>query len=191
MAEMKIIVGVTGASGVEMALPLLRALKTAGAETHLVVTEGAKLTWGLEAETPIEELYALADCVYNETDRAAVIASGSFVTDGMIVLPCSMKTLAGIVSGFAENLLLRAADVCLKEGRRVVLVPRETPLGKVHLRNLVAAADLGCAIVPPVLTFYGGAKTLEAQVAHIVGKVLLQFGIVPKGFVSWEGADAP
>ena len=189
MAE-RLIVGVSGASGVEISLPLLHALNAAKVETHLIVTEGARLTWGLETDMPIEELYALADHVYGERDYAAVVASGSYVTDGMIVMPCSMKTLAGIVSGYAENLLLRAADVCLKENRRVVLCPREMPLGKLHLRNLAAAADLGCTIVPPMLTFYNGADTMEAQINHVVGKVLLQFGVVPEGFVPWKGVDA-
>lgn len=186
----RLIVGVSGASGVEMSLTLLRALKAANIETHLITTEGAKLTWRLETDVPIDALYALADHVYEGTDYAAVVASGSFVTDGMIVCPCSMKTLSGIVSGYAENLLLRAADVCLKEGRKVALVPREMPLGKLHLRNLSAAAELGCAIVPPMLTFYNGASTMETQVNHVVGKVLLQFGIVPEFFVPWEGAGA-
>ena len=185
---MRIIVGVSGASGVEMSLSLLRALRQAECEVHLIVSQGAKLTWGLETDRPIEELYELADCVYTERDYAAVVASGSFVTDGMIVMPCSMKTLAGIVSGYAENLLLRAADVCLKEGRKVVLVPREMPLGKLHLRNLSAAADLGCAIVPPMLTFYNGAHTMQTQIDHVVGKVLLQFGIRSKDFKPWKGA---
>lgn len=189
MAE-RLIIGVSGASGVEMSLPLLRALKEAHCETHLIVTDGAKLTWSLETDTPIDELYALADHAYGESDYAAIVASGSYITDGMIVMPCSMKTLAGIVSGYAENLLLRAADVCLKEGRKVVLVPREMPLGKLHLRNLAAAADLGCAVVPPMLTFYNGADTMELQINHVVGKVLLQFGITPKAFVPWKGADA-
>ena len=168
---MRIIVGVSGASGVEMSLSLLRALRNANCETYLVVTEGARLTWSLETDIPIEELYNAADHVYAESDYAAVIASGSFVTDGMIVMPCSMKTLAGIANGFAENLLLRAADVCLKENRRVVLVPREIPLGRVHLRNMLSACELGCAIVPPMLTFYNGADSLQSQIDTVVGKV--------------------
>ena len=187
---MRIIVGVTGASGVEMSLSLLRALRAAECEIHLIVTEGAKLTWDLETAQPIAALYELADHVYSETDYAALVASGSYVTDGMIVMPCSMKTLAGIVSGYAENLLLRAADVCLKEGRRLVLVPREMPLGKLHLRNLCTAADLGCAIVPPMLTFYNGAASMQDQIDHVVGKVLLQFGIQPDRFRPWKGAEA-
>ena len=184
---MRIIVGVSGASGVEMSLSLLRALRNASCETYLVVTEGARLTWSLETDIPIEELYNAADHVYAESDYAAVIASGSFVTDGMIVMPCSMKTLAGIANGFAENLLLRAADVCLKENRRVVLVPREIPLGRVHLRNMLSACELGCAIVPPMLTFYNGADSLQSQIDTVVGKVLMQFSIISENFKSWEG----
>ena len=111
------------------------------------------------------------------------------MTDGMIIMPCSMKTLAGITAGYAENLTVRAADVCMKEGRKVVLVPREMPFSKLHLRNLKEAADLGCVIVPPMLTFYNGPKTLEDQINHIVGKILMQFGISHDKFVPWTGAD--
>ena len=186
---MRIIVGVSGASGVEMSLSLLHALRNANCETYLVVTEGARLTWSLETDIPIEELYNAADHVYAESDYAAVIASGSFVTDGMIVMPCSMKTLAGIANGFAENLLLRAADVCLKENRRVVLVPREIPLGRVHLRNMLSACELGCAIVPPMLTFYNGADSLQSQIDTVVGKVLMQFNIIPDNFKPWRGVE--
>ncbi len=183
----RIIVGVSGASGVIMALELLRALREAGCETHLVATDAARETWALETQRPLSELEALADAVYAPGDTAAAISSGSFVTDGMVVLPCSMKTLAGIVSGYADNLLLRAADVCLKEGRRVVLCPRETPLGRVHLRNLLSASELGCVIVPPMLTFYNAPRTLDDQVRHVVGKALLPFGIETPGFVPWKG----
>lgn len=185
---MRIIVAVTGATGVQMSETLLKALgQQENCEIHLIVSEGAKLTWHLECEQELTELYDLADYVYEEHDLAAVIASGSFVTDGMIVVPCSMKTLAGIVSGYAENLIQRAADVCLKEGRKVVLVPREMPLGKIHLKNLKKAATLGCAIVPPMLTFYNGAQTLQEQVDHVVGKVLLQFHMEYRRFVPWTG----
>ena len=137
-----------------------------------------------EAHHPV--LDALADAVYDPGDMAAAISSGSFVTDGMIVLPCSMKTLAGVVSGYTDNLLLRAADVCLKEGRRVVLCPREMPLGRVHLRNLLSASELGCVIVPPILTFYNAPQTLDDQIRHVVGKALLPFGIETDGFVPWK-----
>ena len=182
---MKIIVGVSGASGVVMGWYLLRALRRSGCETHLVVTESAHQTWELETEKPFSDLEGLANRVYDPGDMAAAISSGSFVTDGMIVLPCSMKTLAGIVSGYTDNLLLRAADVCLKEGRRLVLCPRETPLGRVHLRNLLAASELGCVIVPPMLTFYNAPQTLEDQINHVVGKALLPFGIQSEDFVPW------
>jgi len=156
---MRLIVGVTGASGVEMSYYLLKSLKQIeDIEVHLIITEGAKITWGYETTRAINELTDLADFVHDEKNFAACISSGSFVTDGMIIMPCSMKSLAGIASGYADNLVLRAADVCLKENRRVVLVPREMPLGKVHLRNLSEAADLGCSIIPPMLTFYNGPQ---------------------------------
>ena len=121
---MRIIVGVTGASGVEMSYYLVKALKNIeGCQVHLILTEGAKKTWKLESDIPLIDLVLLADVVHEDENLAAVISSGSYVTEGMIVMPCSMKTLAGITAGYAENLLVRAADVCLKEGRKVVLVP--------------------------------------------------------------------
>ena len=183
---MRIIVGVTGATGVEMSYELLLALRRAGCEVHLIVSRSAQTTWDYESRMPLQRMYDLANFVYQEDELDAVISSGSFVTDGMILMPCSMKTLAGIVAGYAETLILRAADVCLKEGRKVVLVPREMPLGKIHLRNLKEAADCGCAIVPPMLTFYNGAETVREQVRHVVGKVLLQFGIDYDKFVPWK-----
>lgn len=183
---MRIIVGVTGTTGVEMSYELLLALRRAGCEVHLIVSRSAQMTWDYESRMPLQRMYDLANFVYQEDELDAVISSGSFVTDGMILMPCSMKTLAGIVAGYAETLILRAADVCLKEGRKVVLVPREMPLGKIHLRNLKEAADCGCAIVPPMLTFYNGAETVREQVRHVVGKVLLQFGIDYDKFVPWK-----
>ena len=184
---MKLIIGITGASGVIMGYRLLQTLKLeTDAEVHLIVTESAEQTWALETEEPIGGLFRLADRVYEPADLAASVSSGSFVTDGMIVLPCSMKTLAGIVSGYADNLLLRAADVTLKEGRKLVLCPREMPLGRVHLRNLLTASELGCAIIPPMLTFYNHPMTVEDEISHVVGKVLLQFGITPRSFKPWE-----
>ena len=185
---MKLIVGISGASGAVMGFRLLQTLRSeiADCETHLVVTGSAARTWELETGRDAAELRALADRVYAPDDMAAAIASGSYRTDGMIVLPCSMKTLAGIVSGYTDNLLLRAADVCLKEGRKLVLCPRETPLGVIHLRNLYEAARAGCVIVPPVLTFYNRPATVEEQIDHVIGKALMQFGIVPDNFKAWE-----
>lgn len=183
---MRIVVGVTGASGVEMSLYLLRALHYVNdCEVHLVVSDAAQKTWGLETDFDIDALFSLADAVYDSHNMAALISSGSYVTDGMIIMPCSMKTLAGITSGYSDNLIARAADVCLKEGRKLVLVPREMPLSRVHLRNLKEAADIGCVIVPPMLTFYNGPKTMDDQINHIVGKVLMQFGISYDKFKPW------
>jgi 4-hydroxy-3-polyprenylbenzoate decarboxylase len=170
---------------------VLKALSALdGVETHLVVTSGARRTWELECRrVPYSQLVSLADVVHDVANLAASISSGSFVSDGMVVAPTSMKTLAGIVCGYTDNLLLRAADVCLKEGRRVVLVPREMPLGKLHLRNLATAADLGCVVVPPLLTFYNGASTVEEQVNHIVGKILRQLSLDYAAFVPWTGVE--
>ncbi|MCF0120154.1 MAG: UbiX family flavin prenyltransferase [Oscillospiraceae bacterium] len=184
---MKLIVGISGASGVIMGFRLLETLrKIPDAEVYLVVTEDAKVTWQLETDRPFEDLLALADVVCDIGDMAASISSGSFATDGMIILPCSMKTLAGIVSGYADNLLLRAADVCLKEGRKLVICPREMPMSRIHLRNMKEAADAGCTIVPPVLTFYNRPQTIENQIDHVIGKILMQFGIIPESFKPWK-----
>jgi len=185
---MRIIVGISGASGVVIGYYILQALRQVpGCEIHLVVSHGAKITWDMESNIPYDNLETLADVVHSDENLAAAISSGSFVTDGMIVAPCSMKTLAAITSGYAANLLARAVDVCLKEGRKVTLLPREMPLGKVHLRNLSTAADLGCAIIPPMLTFYNTPESLSDQINHVVGKVLMQYGIIHDKFIPWKG----
>jgi 4-hydroxy-3-polyprenylbenzoate decarboxylase len=191
---MRIIVGISGASGVELGLVLLRALRDhADCETHLVITESARITWALESPTSQDELFAAADVVHDNRNLAASISSGSFETAGMVILPCSMKTLAAIAHGYSAGLVVRAADVCLKEGRKLVLCPREMPLGKVHLKNMLAAADLGCVIMPPMLTFYNQAQgmqsTLGEQAQHLVGKILMQFGLRHEGFRPWNGAE--
>jgi 4-hydroxy-3-polyprenylbenzoate decarboxylase len=184
----RLIVGITGASGVILGYRLLQELRgIEEVETHLVLTEAAVRTLALETDIRAEELVATADYHYDNNDLAALISSGSFSTAGMIVAPCSMKTLSGIVSGFTTNLLIRAADVCLKEDRKLVLVPREMPLSKVHLKNLSAAADYGCRIIPPMLTFYNGPQTTEDHIQHVIGKVLMQFGLEHSKFKPWEG----
>ena len=185
---MRIIVGISGASGVVMGYSLLQALKAhPGCETHLVITNGAKITWEQESSIPLETLLHAADFHHADEDLTAVIASGSFETAGMVVLPCSMKTLSAVASGYATGLLVRAADVCLKEGRKVVLCPREMPLGKIHLKNMLQAADLGCSIIPPMLTFYNNATSVAEQVDHVVGKILMQFGLRHGAFRPWQG----
>lgn len=185
---MRLILGISGASGVVMGYYLLKALKQyESCEIHLVVTRGARQTWNLETDIPLGKLEEMADYCYNDEDLVASISSGSFKTDGIIVIPCSMKTLAAISSGYASKLLSRAVDVCLKENRKVVLVPREMPFGRIHLRNMAAASDLGCTIIPPILTFYNNPRTLEDQINHIIGKILMQFGLEYNKFVSWNG----
>lgn len=185
----RIIVGISGASGVIMGYLLLKALRQVSqVEIHLIVSEGAERNFAIETDITVAQLAELADIVHNNRNMAATISSGSFVTDGMIIIPASMKTVSGIANGFAENLLLRAADVCLKEGRKVVIVPREMPLSRVHLKNIKACADYGCVVIPPMLTFYNGSNSVEKQVNHIIGKILRQFGIEFSKFVEWEGA---
>lgn len=186
---MRIIVGISGASGVIMGYRLLQTLKQySDIETHLVISEGAVRNFELETDVKINDVMLLADCCHDNNNMAASISSGSFVTDGMIVLPCSMKTLSGIANGFATNLLIRAADVCLKENRKVVLVPREMPLNRTHLNNMQLAFECGCRILPPMLTFYNNLTTTEEQIHHVIGKILMQFGMEHKKFVPWQGA---
>lgn len=187
---MRIIVGISGATGVQMGVRLLEVLRDfPDVETHLVVSKGAIRTFECETDLSLDEVCQLADHVHDDSNLAACISSGSFKTDGMIVLPCSMKSLAGIANGYAENLLQRSVDVCLKENRRVVLVPREMPLGKIHLRNMLECADLGCTIVPPMLTFYSHYPTVEDQVDHIIGKILMQFGLDYSRMKPWQGIE--
>ena len=187
---MRLIVGVSGASGVILGYYVLKALRQiTDIEVHLVMTEGAKATLQYESTITVEEMEGLADVVHDSKNMAATISSGSFKTDGMIVVPCSMKSVAGMACGFADNLLLRAADVCFKENRKVVLVPREMPLSRIHLRNLTTLAEYGCTIIPPLLKFYNDSNSVEKQINHIVGKILMQFGFESKNFIPWTGRN--
>lgn len=184
----RLVVGISGASCANLAIRLLSAMKTqAGWETHLVVTEGARRT--LEHETRISpgDLASLATRAYDIGHIGAPIASGTFRTEGMVVIPCSMKTLAGIAHGYSENLLLRAADVTLKERRKLVLLARETPLSLIHLKNMVTLASMGGVIMPPVLTSYHGPGSVEDMEDHLVGKVMAEFGMEYAKFRRWEG----
>ena len=183
----RLIIGISGSDGVCIGKRLLETLqKMPEVETHLVLSRAAELNFRLECGVDAEAIRVLADYSYAPENMAANISSGSFVTDGMIVAPCSMKTLAAIVHGYADNLLVRAADVCIKENRRVVLLPRETPLGLVHLRNLLLAGEMGCAVVPPMMTFYNQPKSIEDQIDHIVGKAIMQFGLISDRFRPWK-----
>ncbi|MDR3353756.1 MAG: UbiX family flavin prenyltransferase [Synergistaceae bacterium] len=187
---MRLIVGISGASGVIMGYQMLKVLRgIPDMEIHLVLTDGAAENFKCETNLKIEEIVSLADHHHDNKNMAASISSGSFKTDGMIVIPCSMKTASAIASGFAVNLLIRAVDVCLKENRRVVIVPREMPLSRVHLGNIKEAADNGCVIIPPMLTFYNDSNSVDKQINHIIGKILMQFGIDHKDFKPWEGHE--
>ena len=185
MAEKRLIVGVSGASGAPLAVALLKALKQMDIQNHVIVTHSGELT--LQQECGLDSLVGLADMIYNNHDIGARPASGSFKTMGMIVIPCSMKTVAGIHSGYSDNLLLRAADVTLKERRKLVLVARETPLSTIHLRNLYEVSQMGVTIVPPMLSYYHKPESIEEMTHHIVGKVLDQFDIEVPNFRRWEG----
>lgn len=184
----KIIVGISGATGVQIGYRVLQALSQVDdVQTHLVISRGAELIFSRETNLSLDEVRGLADVNYDSNDLAAAISSGSYYTDGMIVAPCSMKSLSAMVNSYDDDLLVRAADVCMKEGRRVVLIPREMPLNRSHCRNLLQAAEDGYVILPPMLTFYNGCETTDQQVDHVVGKALMQFGIQYQQFRPWQG----
>jgi 2,5-furandicarboxylate decarboxylase 2 len=178
MARPRLVVGITGASGAMIGVRLVAALRRLGThETHLVVSPAGAVPPAQELGIGRADLDGLADVVHNVRDIGASIASGSFVTAGMVIAPCSMKTLAAVAHGFADNLLTRAADVTLKERRRLVLVVRETPLNLAHLRNLTLATEMGAIAMPPVPAFYAHPKTIEDVVDHTVGRILDLFGV--------------
>ena len=185
---MRILVGISGASGVVYGVRLLETLaEIDDVETHLVTTRSAELTLNVETDYGLDYVRELADTVHGVEDMGATISSGSFRTDGMIVVPCSIKTLSGIVNSYSDNLLTRAADVTLKERRRLVLVVREAPLHLGHLRLLVRAAELGATIFPPTPAFYNRPGSLDDVLDQTVGRVLDQIGIDTHRFRRWEG----
>src|SRR5215475_13492486 len=173
----RLIVGISGASGAIYGVRLLQALTALPLETHLVMTRTAEVTLAHETPYKVAEVQALADKVHRVDDLAAAISSGSFRTHGMIVAPCSMRSLGEIANGISSNLLTRAADVVLKERRRLVLVARETPLHAIHLRNMTRLAQAGAVIAPPVPAFYNRPKTLDNVIDHTIGRVLDLFDL--------------
>lgn len=174
----KLVVGISGASGAPIAVLLLKALQEQPEwESHLVISESGEETIRQETGLTPGDVRALADVRYGIHDVGAAIASGTFRTAGMAVVPCSMKTVAGIAGGYSDNLLLRAADVALKERRRLVLVARETPMHSIHLRNLLALSDMGAVIAPPMLTYYNRPADAQDMALHMVGKILDLFGV--------------
>ena len=185
--RMRLIVAITGSSGAIYGIRLLEALReTPKVEVHLILSRGGKLTAALETGRKAREIEKLAHHVHSDQDLAASIASGSFRTAGMIVAPCSMKTLSGIVHSYADNLVVRAADVVLKERRRLVLMPRETPLHLGHCRLLLQAAEMGAIVAPPIPAFYGKPKTIDDLINHSVGRVLDLFDIESKLVRRWK-----
>jgi len=183
----KIILGITGASGVLLGIHLLKVLQShPSIETHLVLSEAAEKTLHIETKYTKEEVLALADHSYSNENLAAKIASGSFVVDGMVVIPCSIKTLSSLANSYCSNLITRAADVIIKEGRKLVLVPRETPFHKGHLKLMIDLADLGVIILPPIPAYYHQPASIEDLINHTLGKVLDQFQIEHHLFKRWE-----
>ncbi len=186
MSLSRLIVGITGASGTIYGIRLLEVLKPLPIETHVVVTKAGQLTRAYETDISLDALKALADVYYSPNDIAACIASGSFKTIGMVVAPCSMNTLSEIAHGISSQLLPRAADVVLKERRRLVLMPRETPLHLGHLRNMTQVTEMGGIIYPALPAFYHGPKTIAEMVDETVGRVLDLFGIETALFKTWK-----
>jgi 4-hydroxy-3-polyprenylbenzoate decarboxylase len=175
--NMRLVVAITGATGAIYAIRLLEELKAKKVEVHLILSQWAEETLRIEMNMKKESLIELVDYYYLESDMTAPVASGSFQHQGMIIIPCSMKTLSGIAHGYAENLIIRAADVCLKECRRLILGPRETPLNAIHLDNMLKLAKLGVEIVPPMPAFYNHPVTIEEIVNQLIARILDQLGL--------------
>ncbi|HLX16153.1 MAG TPA: UbiX family flavin prenyltransferase [Bradyrhizobium sp.] len=186
----RLIVGITGASGAIYGVRLLRLLKATGVETHLVMSRSAKITLTQELDIGVAEVSALADVVHQVDNIGASISSGSFKTIGMVIAPCSMRSLAEIASGVTSSLLTRAADVVLKERRRLVLVVREAPLHLGHLRSMTAATEMGAIVYPPVPAFYARPESLEQMVDHTLGRVLDLFDIETEAVSRWGGLNS-
>jgi polyprenyl P-hydroxybenzoate/phenylacrylic acid decarboxylase-like protein len=187
----RLVVGMSGSSAPQLAIAMMERLRELNAvETHFVMSAGARTSLRLEAGIEPEYVCELADVNYDPRDLGAAISSGSFLTKGMVVIPCSMRTLSAVATGNSQELLTRAADVTLKERRRLVLVTRESPLNLIHLRNMETVTLAGGTIMPPVLGFYHRPREIADLVSQIVGKVLDQFEIEHKLFTRWSGGEA-
>lgn len=185
MNKKRIVVAMTGASGAILGIRALQILREQEVESHLILSDWAKRTIELETEYTVEQVEALADKIYPADNLAATISSGSFQTDGMIVIPCSMKTLSAIANGFSYNLVIRAADVALKERRKLVLVTRETPLSMIHLQNMLTLAQAGAIIMPPCIPYYNRPETVEETIDQIAGRALDLLGIANRSKQIW------
>ena len=188
MPDKRLIIAITGATGAIYGVRLLEILReTLGIETHLIVSDAGVLNLHQELDLGRKEVEALAHVTHNVRDVGAAIASGSFLSDGMIIAPCSMKTLASVAHGLSDNLIARAADVVLKERRRLVMMVRETPFNLAHLRNMTAVTEMGGIIFPPLPGFYHRPQTIQEMVDHTVGRVLDLFGVVHSLAPRWNG----
>jgi len=183
--KLPLVVGITGASGVIYGVELLKALQNTDVETHLILSESAGRNLAIETKYSIKEVRSMADVVYRNKDVGAAVASGSFLTRGMVVVPCTIKSLSGIAYSYADNLITRAADVTLKEKRTLVMMVRETPLHKGHLEMMARCADLGATILPPMPSFYHGPQSIQDIINQSIGKVLDQLGIEHDLFRRW------
>jgi 4-hydroxy-3-polyprenylbenzoate decarboxylase len=181
----RIVIGISGASGVTYGVRTLEVLRETDYETHLIISDAGRLNIEIETRYKPAEVEAMADLVYDHKDMAASLASGSFLTEGMVVIPCTIKSLSGIANSYNENLLVRTADVTLKEKRNLVLVVRETPLHVGHLRLMTQAAEMGAHILPPVPSFYHQPETIEDIIDQTIGKVLDYMGIEHDLFRRW------
>jgi flavin prenyltransferase len=185
MELMQLIVAITGGSGVIYGIKTLEILRDLKMETHLIISEWGERNIKIETDKSIDYVNSLATKHYDKDNMAAAISSGSYKIDGMIVVPCSMKTLSSIANGYDDNLISRAAGVCIKESRKIVIVPRETPLSKIHLENMIKLAEAGAVVLPAMPGFYHRPKTMDDLLAHVVGKILDQFGIEHNIFKRW------
>lgn len=188
---MRLIVGMSGASGAIYGIRLLEILKDhPEVETHLILSTYGRLNIGLETDYTVKQVEALANELHSDKNLAASVASGSFKTDAMVIAPCSMKTLSGVVNSYADNLLVRAADVVLKDCRRLVLVPRESPLHVGHAKLIYNAAQMGAVIVPPMPAFYNRPETLDDIINHTIGRILDLLGLEADFVKRWAGVNA-
>jgi 4-hydroxy-3-polyprenylbenzoate decarboxylase len=181
----RIIIAISGASGVIYGIELLKELANRDIEIHLVISDSGKKNITIETEYSVADVESIADKVYDNADLSAPLASGSFLTEGMVVAPCTIKTLSGIANSYSDNLIVRAADVVLKEKRKLVLLVRETPLHKGHLQIMATAADLGAHILPPIPSFYNHPKTIEDIIHQTIGKVFDYLGVEHDLYRRW------
>jgi 4-hydroxy-3-polyprenylbenzoate decarboxylase len=188
---MRIVVAMTGATGAALGIRLLEMLDGLGVETHLILSDWARATINLETDLSVAEVRAMATRAHSTQDLAAAISSGSFHTDGMVVCPCTMKTLSAIRIGYSDNLITRAADVTLKERRRLVLVAREAPLSEIHLENMLYLARMGAVIFPPTVAYYARPGSIEDATTHVAGRIIDQLGIEHALISRWKANQRP